>query len=163
MRHPLRRSCEPGHNRPVHIDREWLQEQYIVRQRSAADLAAEQGIGASTLLKRTKEAGMQTRARGGRSHQRVLHPGTELQHIPPPLRPALTGRLAAAPYGSLAKAAQALDIVDAALRAAIRHVEADLGLHLIERATPTTPMQLTDSGRRIPAAIHAWQQELQNV
>ncbi|WP_159083374.1 TniQ family protein [Streptomyces sp. P3] len=163
---PLRRPREPGHNRTVHIDREWLQEQYLVRQRSATDLAAELGIGASTLLKRIKEAGIQTRTRGGGSHQRVLHRDTELQHIPSQLRPALTGRLgrtrlelfaAAAPYGSLAKAAKALDIVDATLRTAIRQVEADLGLHLIERATPTTPMQLTGPGRRILAVIHAWQ------
>ncbi|WP_405192670.1 LysR family transcriptional regulator [Streptomyces anthocyanicus] len=163
---PLRSPREPGHNRTVHIDREWLQEQYVVHQRSAADLAAEPGIGASTLLKRIKEAGMQTRTRGGRSHQRILHRDTELQHIPSPLRRALTGRLgrtrlelfaAAGPYGSLAKAAQALGVVDATLRAAIRHVEADLGFHLIERATPTTPMQLTDPGRRILAVIQAWQ------
>ncbi|WUA20236.1 LysR family transcriptional regulator [Streptomyces anthocyanicus] len=109
---------------------------------------------------------MQTRTRGGRSHQRILHRDTELQHIPSPLRRALTGRLgrtrlelfaAAGPYGSLAKAAQALGVVDATLRAAIRHVEADLGFHLIERATPTTPMQLTDPGRRILAVIQAWQ------
>ncbi|MFJ6985649.1 MULTISPECIES: LysR family transcriptional regulator [unclassified Streptomyces] len=85
---------------------------------------------------------------------------------------SVTGRLgrtrlelfaAAAPYGSLAKAAKALDVGNATLRAAIRQVEADLGLHLIERATPTTPMQLTDPGHRILAAIHAWQQGLQNV
>ncbi|MCZ4103216.1 LysR family transcriptional regulator [Streptomyces sp. So13.3] len=162
----LRRPREPGHNRTVDIDREWLQEQYLVHQRSATDLAAELGIGASTLLKRIKEAGIQTRTRGGRSHQGVIHRDTELQHIPLPLRPALTGRLgrtrlelfaAAAPYGSLAKAAQALGVVGATLRAAIHHVEADLGLHLVGRATPTTPMQLTDPGRRILAVIHAWQ------
>ncbi|MFJ8150568.1 TniQ family protein [Streptomyces sp. NPDC096048] len=164
----LRRPREPGHNRTVHIDREWLREQYLVHQRSVADLAAEQGISASTMLNRIKEADIQTRARGGRSHQRLLRSDTELQHIPSPLRPALAGRMgrtrlelfaAAAPYESLAKAAKALNVVDATLRSAIRRVEVDLGLNLIERATPTTPMQLTAPGRRILAAIRAWQHD----
>ncbi|MCZ4095251.1 TniQ family protein [Streptomyces sp. H39-C1] len=163
---PLRQPRQPGHRRTVHIDQDWLYEQYIVKHRSATDLAAERHIALATLLRRIKESGIETRERGGRSHQRVLHHDTALQRVPPLLRPAFTGSRArarlerfavAASYDSLNKAGKASGITLATLSTTLRRLEEDLGLRLLERASPSTPMRLTDSGRRILKVIRAWQ------
>ncbi|WP_327408267.1 LysR family transcriptional regulator [Streptomyces sp. NBC_01281] len=162
---PMRQPREAGLRRTAPVAKKWVHEEYILKRRSVTDLAAEQGISVTTMLKRIKEHGIPVREAGGGSHHRALHFGNDARSAPVILQPAFTDRgarvrlerfLAVSAHPSYGKAAGALGIHRVVLGNAVKRIERDLGARLIERATPGDDMRLTDFGRNIAREIQVW-------
>jgi DNA-binding MarR family transcriptional regulator len=149
------------HARKV-VDRGWLYQQYVTRRRTLVDIGRECGMSSTTIGRRAREHKIPVRRRGGRASDRVSP--IEI-HAPRLLRPALikTGgwqRLerfaAAARYPSLLSVKQQLGL--GKIDDHIQDLERDLGTQLLVRAGPGgSPMQLTDAGRQVLAAVRTVQ------
>jgi hypothetical protein len=147
----------PENHRPRHnIDRDWLHEQYVTKQRTMPEIAAETGASPATIARLIQEHAIPTRGRGTPSHQQSLTAG---DGYPEPLaravlRPGGTERVrrfqVCARTRSLNAAAQRLGAHSATLTTQLAALEAACGDTLLERLTRDQhAQQLTPLGRTL--------------
>ncbi len=149
----------PANHRPRHeIDRAWLHEQYVTRQRTMPEIAAETGASTATIARLIHEYAIPARGRGAPSHQQSLTAG---DGYPEPLasavlRPGGTARVRRfqvyARTRSLNAAAKRLGAHSATLTTQLAALEAACGDALLERLTRDQhAQQLTTLGRTLLA------------
>ncbi|WP_433625740.1 TniQ family protein [Nocardia sp. CA-120079] len=156
---PLR---EPHHHARIHIDRDWLYDQYVNQRRTLPDLARDTGMSTANMARWAKHHEIPLRPRGGPSHSASLDANMAAADAPINLQPTLTGiggwerlqRFAAAcRYPTLTIAAEELGVGKAALVTQINRLERELGGPLLNRAERNRPMTTTTLGEEILAAI----------
>jgi len=76
----------PNHRRRHQIDRDWLREQYLVKQRTTEEIAAATGASPTTVVRLLREYAIPARGRGTPSHQQSLTAG---EGYPEPLASAV--------------------------------------------------------------------------
>ncbi|WP_254407189.1 TniQ family protein [Streptomyces sp. GMY02] len=144
------------------VEKEWLLEQYVDRQRTLPDLAHEKGMSVANMARWARAHHIPLRPRGGGSHNAALHAADQAAAVPAILRAALTGPfawqrldrfVAALRYATIGEAAKALGATQPALNAQITRLEGDLGQALLERAERGRPMKPTPFGKRVAAAV----------
>lgn len=144
------------------IERDWLYDQYINKQRVISDIAQELGMSAHTVAQRAKAFGIPLRPPGASSRRVALDTRTVADQAPAILRPALIGvggwerlrRFAdAAQYSTLTIAAGQLGLPPARLVTQLNRVERELGGKLLVRAERGRPMKLTPLGAKIVGAV----------
>lgn len=154
----------PIYTGSYNVDRAWLYQQYVTKRRTLPDIAAECGMSTANMARWARKHGIPMRSRGGPSHRANLDAKAIAEKAPKLLRPALAGiggwerlqRFAAATrYPTLTIAAEQLGA--RTLVAQKLRLEADLGVELIRRAQRGQPMQLTNAGLKVLAAIHTVQ------
>lgn len=149
----------PANHRPRHeIDRAWLHEQYVNKQRTMPEIAAETGASTATIARLIQEYAIPTRGRGTPSHQQSLTAG---DGYPEPLasavlRPGGTARVRRfqvyARTRSLNAAAKHLGAHSATLTTQLAALETACGDALLERLTrDQRGQQLTPLGRTLLA------------
>jgi molybdenum-dependent DNA-binding transcriptional regulator ModE len=145
----------PPKNPPAYrIDRDWLHEQYVVKQRTMPDIAAETGASGGTIWRLIHEYGIPARGRGAPSHQQSLTAGNG---YPDPLaravlRPGGHERVKRfqvyARTRSLNVAATRLGVHQATLTTQLTMLENACEGQLLNRLTrDQRPQQLTELGR----------------
>ena len=145
----------PPKNPPAYrIDRGWLHEQYVVKQRTMPDIAAETGASAGTIWRLIHEYEIPARGRGAPSHQQSLTAG---EGYPAPLasavlRPGGHERVKRfqvyARTRSLNVAAARLGVHQATLTTQLTMLEKACEGQLLDRLTrDQRPQQLTELGR----------------
>jgi hypothetical protein len=153
---------QPGGRSHTTVDREWLYEQYVNNRRTLPDLAAEAGMSAANMARWAKKHAIPLRSRGGPSHRATLRAQCAIAEAPELIRPALAGiggweRLqrfaAAAEHPTLTVAAETIGLNQFTLVNQINRIERDLGMKLLRRAERGRPMELTEDGRRVLAAL----------
>jgi len=143
-----------------HIDQAWLADQYLQQRRSFVDIAAELGISDKTVTAAARDYGIPARPAGITSHPDLI---TKIDNsIPADVRRAVEGQLhgwqrlrrfeQVMAYTSLNTAGPHIGAHLSALISQLRRLEDDVGGQLFHRATPTTPMRLTQRGA---ALLHA--------
>lgn len=146
------------------IDRDWLYDQYVNQRRALPDLAVETGMSTANMARWAKKHAIPMRGRGGRSHSAALSAADAATKAPELLRPVLAeigGRqrlerfAAASSYTTLTVAAEKLGVHQFTLVNQINRVERELGTKLLIRAERGRPMQLTDVGARVVAAVRS--------
>jgi molybdenum-dependent DNA-binding transcriptional regulator ModE len=155
----------PSGPKVKHIfDRNWLVKQYVDKQRSLPDIAAEVGVASLTVGRWLAKYAIPARAPGPGTHSAALAAITASRRAPEILRPALTTpagwrRLhrfeASMKYPTLTIAAKHLGLNRAALCLQIARIEEALGQHLLVRAERGRAMMLTQAGEQVVAAIDA--------
>jgi hypothetical protein len=155
-------SLQKGRRRRTAIDRAWLYEQYVTRQRNFRDLGSETGTSATTIKRWAYSFGIPIRGGGGPSHQRNLHIADEALAAPAILRPALQEKdgwqrlhrfAAVATHTTIGAAEEALGLKESVLTRQIKRLERDLDGQLLIRARRGHPMKLTAFGAEIVGAI----------
>ncbi|MCW2688242.1 MAG: Bacterial regulatory helix-turn-helix protein lysR family, partial [Mycobacterium sp.] len=158
---PLR---EPQQIARTTVDRDWLYDQYVNKRRALPDIAEEAGMSTSNMARWAKTYAIPMRGRGGPSHTASLAAQCAVAEAPELIRPALAGiggwerlqRFAAASrYATLGGAAEALGVGKAALVTQINRIERELDKKLLHRAERGRPMELTEDGARVAAAVWA--------
>jgi transposase len=154
---------KPGRQSRLNIDRDWLYEQYVTKQRTFRDIAEEYGLSPTYLTRWAKAHEIPIRKRGGGpSDSTDVAARIAVINAPAIIRPALIGKggwerlqrfSAAIHYRTLDDAASNLGIHLAPLTSQVRRIERDLGATLLARAERGRPMQLTTYGARVVAAI----------
>ena len=145
----------PPKNPPAHrIERDWLHEQYVIKQRTMPDIAAETGASAGTIWRLIHEYEIPARGRGAPSHQQSLTAG---DGYPDPLaravlRPGGHERVKRfqvyARTRSLNVAATRLGVHQATLTTQLTMLENACEGPLLDRLTrDQRPQQLTELGR----------------
>lgn len=139
-----------------HLDPEWLHEQYVTKQRTMPDIAAETGTAPATIARLLHELAIPTRSRGAPSHQASLTAG---DGYPEPLasavmRPGGTKRVRRfqiyARTRSLNVGAQHLSISAATLTTQLATLETACAGQLLQRLTrDQQAQQLTALGRTL--------------
>lgn len=144
------------------FERDWLFDQYVNRQRSLPEIAAEAEVSMATVARWAKTFGIPMRSQGGGSHTVVRKARGMSSQAPELLRPALISpggwkRLqyfaAAVSYPTLTIAARHLGVGQSVLTLKVRRIESDLGMRLLERAERGRPMAVTADGQRVIDAI----------
>jgi hypothetical protein len=162
---PLR---ESGLQARTTIDRDWLYDQYVNKRRALPDIAKEAGMSTANMARWAKTHAIPMRGRGGGSHSSTLGAERAAAQAPDLIRPALAGiggwerleRFAATTrYSTLTVAAEKLGIRQFTLVNQINRIERELGTMLLVRAERSHPMQLTDDGARVVAAVRACQRK----
>lgn len=149
-----------GH-RLVHIDSDWLAEQYLTRRRSFSGIAEELGLDADTVAHHARRYGIPSRVPGVQSHPDLI---TTLDPtLPQDIRRAVEGQLhgwqrlrrfkQVMAFPSMNAAAAQIDADLSALILQFNRLEHDVGAHLFHRSTPTTPQRLTPRGARLLDAL----------
>lgn len=155
----------PGPKVKFVFERDWLFDQYVQRQRSLPEIAAEVGVSITSVARWAKTFGIPLRRRGGGSHTAVRTARQTAEHAPELLKPVLATpggweRLQtfakAAAYPTLGSAAEHLAMTQSVLTLKVRRIEAELGMKLLERAVRGRPMAVTVDGARVIAALRAW-------
>ncbi|MDF3291331.1 TniQ family protein [Streptomyces silvisoli] len=143
------------------VERDWLIEQYVIRQRSLTDLADETGMSRMTM------------SRWAHTHNIPVQPGRAGSHnaalrAPDILRKAFSDTYAwqrverfldAVAHPTLYEAAQTLAINYTTLTTQIARLEQELGQPLLERAERGRAMQLTPFGQRVTVAARKFRAE----
>lgn len=156
----------PGRRRRhLEVERAWIYTEYVVKQRSLPELAADKAMSTTSMSRWARFHGIACRSPGGPSH-RAYRPERLAAHTAPPvLEPALRGiggmrRLAqfaaASRYTNLAAAASALQVPPSRLSNQIRRLAQELGSPLINPARRARAMTLTPHGRAVLAAYLDW-------
>ncbi|MEU8512634.1 TniQ family protein [Kitasatospora sp. NPDC048722] len=157
---PLRPAHGYAHHEPV--DRDWLFEQYVLRQRPLSDLAQEKGMSKANMRRWARIHKLPMRPSGGASHADALRNAESVERAPAILQPVLTSAYArqrlrrfarATGYSTIREAADGLGISQSTLSSQIRRLEQDLGGALLERAKRSNSMKLTELGRAVAAAV----------
>jgi AraC-like DNA-binding protein len=151
----------PGGTLPrLVVDRDWLYEEYVVKRRTLPDIAAELGMSPTNMARWARSHHIPMRPRGGNSHRAHLADQLAAESAPRLLRPTLAGvggwqrleRFAiATQFPTMTAAAQHLRAPGLVLQ--LERLEAELGFKLFARAERGRPMQLTDNGQRVLAAV----------
>lgn len=147
----------PANHRPRHqIEPDWLHEQYVIRQRTMPEIAAETGASTATIARLIQQHSIPTRGRGTPSHQQSLTAGDS---YPEPLasavlRPGGTERVRRfqvyARTRSLNAAAKRLGVHSATLTTQLAALEAACAGGLLKRLTRDQhAQQLTPLGRTL--------------
>lgn len=145
-----------------HIDRDWLYTEYVINRRALPDIAHEIGMSTPNMARWAKTHAIPMRGRGGPSHSASLNAESAAADAPELIRPALAGiggweRLqrfaAAARYPTLTVAADELGVHQFTLVNQINRIERELGMKLLIRAERGRPMELTEYGARVTAAV----------
>lgn len=156
---------EPGLKARTIIERDWLHDQYVNKRRTLPDLAKETGMSTANMARWAKTHGIPLRARGGPSHSSAMAAADDAADAPELLRPVLAGvggreRLerfvAASSFSTLTAAAENLGIHQFTLVNQINRIERELATKLFIRAERGRPMELTDDGERVVAAIRSY-------
>jgi hypothetical protein len=156
---PLR---EPRQLARTTVDRDWLYDQYVTKRRALPDIAEEAGMSTANMARWAKTHAIPMRGRGGPCHSATLAAQRAVAEAPELIRPALAGiggweRLqrfaAASSYATLGGAAEALGFGKAALVTQINRLERELDKKLLHRAERGRPMELTEDGARVVAAV----------
>jgi hypothetical protein len=145
---------------PAPIDADWLREQYITRQRSYTDIAAELGVVDMTVIAAARRHGIPSRPPGVHSRPEMI---TRLNaEIPRDIRRAVEGGLKgwhrlrrfqiAMAFPTIEAAAARLGTHQSALVHQFKRLERDIGGKLYHRSTPRQPMRATPRGA---ALLHA--------
>jgi hypothetical protein len=146
---------------PAPIDPGWLREQYINRQRSYTDIAAELGVMDVTVIAAARRHGILSRPPGVRSRPEMIT--TLGEHIPPDIRRAVEGGLkgwhrlhrfqATMGFPTIEAAARHLGAHQSALVHQLRRLERDIGAKLYHRSTTSQPMRPTPRGAALLQAL----------
>jgi len=156
---------EPGGQAHTTVDRDWLYEQYVNKRRTLPDLAAEAGMSAANMARWAKKYAIPMRSRGGPSHRATLRAQCAISDAPELIRPALAVMggwermqrfAAAAQHPTLTAAAQTIGVNQITLVNQVSRIEHDLGMKLLRRAERGRPMELTEDGRRVLAALREY-------
>jgi transposase-like protein len=140
------------------VDEAWLVQQYTVEGRSMRDIAAEAGMGPTTLRTRLADAGIAPRSSAGA----VTTPARVLQAAPPLLHPALQrpiglARLRAlrliAEHATVEQAAKAEGVKRSTLHRQLTDLATDLRTKLWTRAQRGRPLALTPAGAAVLRAL----------
>ena len=145
---------------PKDIDKDWLREQYLDRQRPYADIAAELGVAVMTVYDAARRYGITSRAPGVHSFPQMI---TKLgKDTPRDVRRAVEGGLQgwhrlrrfqiAMTFPTIEAAATSLGAHQSALVHQLRRLERDIGATLYHPSTPRQSMRPT---RRGAALLHA--------
>lgn len=162
--------CGP---RPVDIGEQWLRHRYLDKHQSTSQIAAEIGVGVSTIQRYLRLFGIAARPALVHSRTEVLQPADP--SLPTDIHNAVQGRLGgwrrllrfqqAMSCTSLAETAQRAGISTNALRDFLRQLEQHIGAKLFTRAGRHRLMQPTPHGRQllhtlaqpeIQAQMHKW-------
>lgn len=140
----------------IHIDPEWLAEQYTDRRRSTSDIAAELGITQMTVSRTLERLGIPARPPGVESFPQML---TVHDDLPADVRTAVEGKLRgwhrlhrfhlAMRFPTLLTAATYLQAPPSALITQLQRLERDLGEPLFQRSTPRQPQIPTERGQAL--------------
>ncbi|WP_277243295.1 TniQ family protein [Mycolicibacterium obuense] len=158
----------PGPKVKHPFEREWLTDQYVNRQRSLPEIAAETGVSITTVARWAKTFGIPLRSQGGGSHTAVRKARATSSEAPEFLKSVLAApngwkwlqRFAAAvDYPTLTTAAKHLGVRQSVLTQQITRIERELGMQLLERAERGRPMAVTTAGRRVLDAIEAFNRD----
>jgi transposase len=159
---PLR---EPGRRPNQAYDPQWLYDQYVNQSRPLPAIAKDCGVSISAVKRWADEAGIPLRARGGPSHEDALAAPARAAEAPELIKPALQSagglqrlrrfaQLAA--FGTVTKAAAELKTSESVLSVQINRLEREIGGKLFVRAQTGRPMELTEVGRQVVAAVRAY-------
>jgi hypothetical protein len=143
------------------IDKDWLREQYLHRQRSFTDIAAELGVLDVTVIAAARRHGIPSRPPGVHSRPEML---TTLDpDIPADIRRAVEGGLkgwhrlhrfqTAMAFPTIEAAAAHLDAHQSVLVNQFQRLERDIGAKLFHRSTPRRPMRPTGRGTALLDAL----------
>lgn len=156
----------PGRRRRhPEVERAWIYTEYIVKQRSLPELAADKAMSTTSMRRWARFHGIACRGPGGPSHRAYRAERIVARTAPRILEPALRGiggtrRLAqfaaASQYTNLAAAASALQVPPSRLSTQIRRLAQELGSPLINPARRARSMTLTPHGRAVLAAYLDW-------
>lgn len=144
------------------IDREWLNEQYVVLRRTLPEIASEKGTTPANVARYAKSFGILLRSRGGASHRGTIELERLINDEPDCLRPALVGVggrerlrrfLVATQHATMTDAARALGTKQGALTLQIQRIERELGAELFTRAVRGRPMEVTATGAEVARAV----------
>lgn len=143
------------------IDPGWLREQYLTRQRSDTDIAAELGVHDVTVIAAARRHGIPSRPPGVRSRPEMIT--TLGEDIPGDIRRAVEGSLkgwhrlrrfqAAMTFPTIDAAAAHLGAHQSALIHQFRRLERDIGGTLYHRSAPGQPMRPTPRGTALLTAL----------
>ncbi len=140
------------------VDEQWLREQYVRQARTLASIATELDMSPTTLTRHLRAVGIELRPRGGR---RAVS-RTELESVPPLIRPALTdrrcwGRLQrfreAVEHRTLAEASRQLGTARSVLYTQFAALERDLGVQLYIRPRRGESFRPTKAGQAVMDAL----------
>lgn len=149
------------------VDQDWLVRQYTIEGRTMSDIAAEVGMGPTTLRTRLADAGITPRP----GHQTARTPTHLLQAAAPLLHPALQRpiglvRLRAlhilAEHDTFEQAAKALGIRPGTLHNRLTTLAEDLGTPLWNRAQHGRPLTFTPAGAATLQALAELEERLGN-
>ncbi|MFD7954405.1 TniQ family protein [Streptomyces ardesiacus] len=155
---PMRRREDYKKHAPV--ERDWLYDQYVVHRRLLSDLARERGMHMKTMADWARHHEIPLR-HGGAPSAAYRAPDWAAR-VPASVRDALTAPyawkwleivVAALPYATMRKAAQALGVHPSTLIKKINELERDLGHALIERAERGRGMRPTPFGAEVAQAV----------
>ncbi|MFI2370183.1 TniQ family protein [Streptomyces sp. NPDC018833] len=155
---PMRRREDYDNCAPV--ERDWLFEQYVVHRRPLTELARERGMSPTNMIRWAHRHELPLR-RGGAGHAAAYRTPDWATRVPAFLQDALTGPyawkrlelfVAALPYATMRKAAQALGIHSSTLIMKVNQLERELGHTLIERAERGREMRPTLFGTKVAEA-----------
>jgi DNA-binding transcriptional ArsR family regulator len=143
------------------IDADWLREQYLTRQRSFTDIAAELDVMVMTVIAAARRSGIPSRPPGVHSRPEMI---TRLgPDIPGDIRRAVEGGLKgwhrlrrfqiAMTFPTIEAAASHLGAHQSALVHQFRRLERDIGARLYQPAAPGQPMRPTRRGAALLAAL----------
>ncbi len=150
----------PGHAILAAVDPAWLREQYEVKRRHFADIAADLGVHGTDVSARARALGIPTR-RGTAAHTHPLTPHGGPDAFTPLTWTVLDGRgaeqrvrrlLATPGHTHLRHAARALGIRTDALRRQINHLERTAGATLL-RTDDQGPLALTSHGEHLASEV----------
>jgi hypothetical protein len=142
--------------KPAPIDPDWLREQYLTRQRSYPDIAAELDVADMTVLAAARRNGIPSRPPGMHSRPEMI---TKLSaDIPRDIRRAVEGSLKgwhrlrrfqiAMTFPTIEAAATHLSAHQSALIHQFRRLEHDIGAVLYQPSARGQPMRPTRRGTR---------------
>lgn len=147
---------------PLPIDPGWLREQYITRQRSYTDIAAELRVTDVTVIAAARRHGIASRPPGVHSRPEMIT--TLSPEIPRDIRQAAEGSLrgwhrlhrfqAAMAFPTIEAAAAHLGTHQSALIHQFHRLERDIGGQLYHRSTPGQPMRPTNRGTALLQALN---------
>jgi len=146
---------------PAPIDPDWLREQYLTRQRSYPDIAAELGVADMTVLAAARRFGIPSRPPGVHSRPEMI---TKLSaDTPRDIRRAVEGSLKgwhrlrrfqiAMTFPTIEAAAIHLSAHQSALVHQLRRLERDIGAPLYQASAPGQPMRPTRRGTALLNAL----------
>lgn len=159
---PLR---EPGRRPNQAYDPQWLYDQYVNQSRPLPAIAKDCGVSISAVKRWADEAGIPLRGRGGPSHEDALAAPARAAEAPELIKPALQSagglqrlrrfaQLAA--FGTVTQAAAELKTSESVLSVQINRLEREIRGKLFTRAQRGRPMELTEVGRQVVAAVRAY-------
>ncbi|MUL67063.1 hypothetical protein BOO86_21500 [Mycobacterium sp. CBMA 234] len=156
------------HGRLALVDRDWLYEQYVKRERPMTDLARDCDVGVTTMTRWAVSYGIPLRTRGPSPSYLRRTAAAAATGAPEVLQPAFVTpgawdrlyRFAdAAGFQTLTEAAECLDLPQFVLVRQINRLEHDFGTKLLNRALRGQPMTLTQHGECVVRAVRQYRKD----